>query len=166
MSEPFDFDAFIKGTQLPRRVVSAFSVDHRDEIARLTAEHDALPDDGVDDREASVASPRAVLAARVKSLRDEMEASRVDFVIRTLTPQEFKLVQDDDSLDVYDQLATQSVEPVLTRDQWRQIGEAIGSGQWGAIVAAANELVLKRVAVPDFSRSVSQTLSPRVSSAS
>ena len=164
MSEPFNFDAFIKGTQLPRRVVSAFRVDHRDEIMRLTAEHDALPVDGADDREASASSPRADLAARIKALRDEMEASRVDFVIRTLTPQEFKRVQDDDSLDVYDQLAMQSVEPALAADQWKQVGEVIGSGQWGYIVAAANELVLKRVAVPDFSRSVSQTLSPRVSS--
>jgi hypothetical protein len=161
----FDFEAFIRGTQLPRRTVFAYRLDHRDEIARLTAEHDALPADG-DDRESTGTSPRAGIASQIKALRDEMEASKVEFVIRTLTPQEFKRVQEDDTLDVYDQLEMQSVEPHLTKDQWQQVGEAIGAGQWGAMVSAANDLVLKRVAVPDFSRSVSQTLSPQGSSAS
>ena len=165
MSDPFDFDAFVKGTQLPRRTVSAYRVDHRDEIMRLTAEHDATSQ-AVDDREASGASPRLAIAERVRELRAEMEASRVEFIIRTLTPEEFKACSDNDDLSVYDQMEMQSVEPHLTADQWRKVGEVIGSGQWGTIVAQANELVLKRVAVPDFSRTVSATLSPRDSSES
>lgn len=162
----FDFDAFIRGTQLPRRTVSAYRVDHRDDIARLTAEHDALPSDAGDEREASPASPRSEIAARISALRDEMESSRVDFVIRTLTPDEFKIVTEVDEMTVYDQMEMQSVSPKLTGEQWKKIGEVIGAGQWGAIVQAANDLVLKRVAVPDFSRSVSATLTPRVSSES
>ena len=42
MSEPFDFDAFIAGTQLPRRTIEAYRVDNSDEIRRLQAEHDAM----------------------------------------------------------------------------------------------------------------------------
>lgn len=163
MSEPFDFAAFIRGTQLARRTVSAYGVDHRDEIARLTREHDALQADGGDEREASQPSRRRELAEQIKALRDEMDASRVEFVIRTLTPEEFRKVSEDEALDVYDQMAMQSVEPKLTRDQWKQLGEVIGSSQWGAIVSDANALVLSKVAVPDFSRTVSETLTPRES---
>lgn len=167
MSEPFDFDAFIKGTQLPRRTVTVYRVDHRDEIARLTREHDAIRDEGADEREGSVSvDRRAEIAEQVATLRAEMEAGRADFVIRTLTPDEFARVRDDDDLDVYDQIEMQSVEPHLNHEQWEQVANAIGAGQWGALVAEANDLILKRVAVPDFSRTVSATLSRRVSSES
>lgn len=167
MSEPFDFEAFIKGTQLPRRTVSIYRVDHRDEIARLTREHDSLPVEGGDEREGSTTvDRRAEVAQRIAALRDEMEAGKADFVIRTLTPNEFARVRDDDDLDVYDQLEMQSVEPRLDHEQWEKIADVIGAGQWGALVAEANDLVLKRVAVPDFSRTVSATLSRRESSES
>lgn len=162
----FDFEAFIRGTQLPRRTVSIYRVDHRDEIQRLTAEHDALRDDRGDERESTTTSPRLELAQRIAALRDEMDASRADFVIRTLTPEEFRILQESDDLSVYDQMEMQSIEPKLTGEQWKRLGDAVGSGQWAAVVAAANELVLKRVAVPDFSRSVSATLTPRESSES
>lgn len=164
MSEPFDFDAFIRGTSLARRTVSAFRVDHRDAIGRLIAEHDALPAEDGDEREASVASPRADLADRIVALRAEMEASRVEWVIRTLGPEEFGKVRDDESLTVFDQIAMQSRAPDgcanpslyndlpnLTADQWKQIAAAIGAAQWGQLVTDANNLVVSGVAVPDFS---------------
>ena len=161
MSEPFDFEAFIAGTQLARRTTGFYRKDHRDEIDRLQAEHDALPVG--DDREGSKGSRRKI-AERIKALRDEMEASRVPLVIRTLTPDEFRKVSESDVLDVYDQLAMQSVEPALTKDQVRRLADVIGAAQWGAIVSEANALITSRVAVPDFSRSVSETLSPSESS--
>lgn len=159
----FDFEAFIKGTQLPRRTVHVFRVDHRDEIDRLTREHDALPPEGADDRLAS-RSQRRDLAERIAAMRGEMDGSRVEFTIRTLTPDEFKRLQDDDDLDVYAQLEWQSVEPKLTAQQWRQIADAVGVAQFQGLVQDANDLVLSRVAVPDFSPSVSETLSPPQSS--
>lgn len=165
MSEPFDFESFIAGTQLARGPVGFYKVDHRPEIARLTREHDALPVDGGDDREVSAPSPRKDLAAKIAALREEMEASRVEFVIRTLTPDEFRKIQDDDTLDVYDQLEMQSVEPALTKDQWKRLADRIGTAQWAQLVKDANDLILSKVAVPDFSRSVSATLSPPASSA-
>ena len=138
----FDFESFIRGTQLPRRTVSAYRVDHRDEINRLTAEHDSLPGAEGDEREVGGSSKRADVAKRIVELRDEMEKSWAEFVIRTLTPQEFKRLQDVDELGVYDQMEMQSVSPKLTGEQWKRLGEAIGSGQWAEIVRAANELVL------------------------
>jgi len=166
MSDPFDFEAFINGTQLARGPIGFYRADHRAEIARLTREHDALPPESGDEREASAPSQRKALADKIAALRAEMEASRVEFVIRTLTPDEFKRINDDDSLDVYDQLAMQAVEPALTKDQWKRLADKIGTAQWAEIVRDANDLVLSKVAVPDFSRSVSETLSPPTSSAS
>ena len=166
MSEPFDFDAFIAGTQLARGTVSFFKSDHRPEILRLTKLHDALPKDGGDDREVSATSPRQELADKIAALRAEMEASRVEFTIRTLTPDEFKKTSDDETLDAFDQLALQSVEPALDREQWKRLADRIGIAQWSQIVSDANALILSKVAVPDFSQSVSETLSPPRSSES
>lgn len=163
MSEPFDFEAFISGAQLARRTVSAFKVDHRDAIRDLQQQHDALTAD--DGRESS-RSPRRELAERIKALRDEMETSRIEFTIRTLKPDELKRVREDDSLDVEDQLAMQSVEPALSAEQWRRVGEVVGAAQWAVLVSEANDLILSKVAVPDFSPNVSKTLSQRESSPS
>jgi hypothetical protein len=52
------------------------------------------------------------------------------------------------------------VNPPLTSDQWRRLADKIGMSQFAQIVKDANDLVLSRVAVPDFSRNVSETLSP------
>ena len=165
MSEPFDFDAFIAGTQLARGPVSFYRVDHQREIQRLTQEHDAIPKSG-DERESAATSPRHELAQRIADLRAEMEASRVELTIRTLTPDEFRKISDDDALDIYDQLEMQSVEPKLTREQWKALADRIGMAQFAQITKDANDLVLSKVAVPDFSQSVSETLSPPAPSAS
>ena len=166
MSDAFDFEAFINGTSLARRTVSAFRVDHRDEISRLIREHDAMPADEGDEREAATESPRRALAERITALRGEMEASRVTWTLRTLTPEEFREVTeaDDATLGVFEQVALQSRAPKdcknpslyndlpnLTADQWRAIAGVIGSAQWGQLVADANALILSKVAVPDFS---------------
>ena len=180
MPEPFDFEAFINGTSLARRTVSVYRVDHRDAIERLTVAHDALPADTGDERETSTTgAERHRIAERIAALREEMEASRVEWVLRTLGPEEFKALTSDDGLDVFDQIAMQSRPPEgcanpslyrdlpnLTADQWRRVAAVIGAPQWAGLVEDANALVLSKVAVPDFSRSVSTTLTPRGSSES
>ena len=75
-------------------------------------------------------------------------------------------ISDDDNLDIYDQLEMQSVEPKLTREQWKALADRIGMAQFAQITKDANDLVLSKVAVPDFSQSVSETLSPPAPSAS
>ena len=168
MSEPFDFDAFIRGTSLARRTVSAYRVDNRDEIARLIKAHDALPETFGDERESDGPSTRDEIAARIDTLREQMESSRVEWTIRTLGPEEFKAITENDDLDTFDQVALQSRAPEkcanpslyndlpnLTDDQWRQIAGAIGAAQWGELVKDANGLVLAKVAVPDFSPTAS-----------
>ena len=150
---------------------------------RLQAEHDALPPAGADDRISSK-SGRHEIAEQIKALRDAMEASRVEFVLRTLTPDEFKLVQADAQLpdaeqkiSEYDQLAWQSTAPPecdnpalyadlpqLTAAKWKALADRIGMRQFSDLLNDANALVLTKVAVPDFSRSVSETLSPRTPS--
>lgn len=172
MSEPFDFDAFIRGTSLARRTVSAYRVDNRDAIERLKAEHDAAPA-GDDDREFSGSSDRDGIEQQIADLRAEMEASRVEWTIRTLGPVEFKAVINAADDEPFDQMAMMSRAPEgcanpglyndlpnLTADQWRQIAGAIGTAQWSVIVDDANSLVMSKVAVPDFSRPSSTTRTP------
>jgi hypothetical protein len=179
MNEPFDFDAFIAGTQLARGPVSFYRVDHRVQIQQLTAEHDAAPAEGGDERESDQTPARHALAERIAALRAEMEASRVTLTLRTLTPDEYREITRDDALDIYDQLewmskapkgsdnpAAYSDLPQLTRAQWKAVADRIGTAQFAVIVADANALVESKVAVPDFSPSVSKTLRPPAPSAS
>ena len=170
MSEPFDFEAFIRGTSLARRTVSAYRVDNRDEIAKLIEAHASLPETGGDERETDGPSTRDEIAERIAALREQMESSRVQWTIRTLGPEEFKQITEDDALDTFDQIAMQSRAPEkcanpslyndlpnLTADQWRQIALAIGARQWGDLVNDADALVVSKVAVPDFSPTGSAT---------
>lgn len=164
MSEAFNFEDFISGAQLPRRTVSVYMADLSDEIRRLQVEHDQALDDA--DERVSSKGASAEIAERIKALVEQMEASKRTFVLRTLTPAEFAKLQDDDDLGVTDQLALQSVEPALTAEQWERVGEVIGAGQWATLVRDANDLVLSRVAVPDFSQSVLASLALKGSSRS
>lgn len=174
----------------------AYAVDHRGEIERLTSEHDALPVDE-DARESSGSSRRAELAERIATLRAEMERSKITWVLRTLTPQEYadqpvqpdELDDDDDetrarkarlAFDIsVEQIALQSRAPEdcanpalyddlpnLTADQWRKVAGVIGFAQWAVLLEQANTLIMAKVAVPDFSQSVSATLKPPTSSES
>jgi hypothetical protein len=173
---PFDFEAFIKGTQLPRRTVAVYRVDHSDEIKRLEQEHDDLPAPTTpvkgDERESdtgATSSARADIAARVAALRDEMRASKTLFEIRTLTPDELAECLEKEWTS-YKQITVQSSSHggwnspnALTEDQWRQVADAIGTGQWGELMSAANALIDHKAAVPDFSPSISKTLAMRAS---
>lgn len=178
----FDFEAFITGTDLQRDSATVYRVDRSQEIARLQAEHDAIPagtSTAGDERESdagTISSDRVQIAEQIAALRDEMAASRVEFEFRDLTPDELKQCLDaaqagDD--DMYLQVSLQSSSHggwkspnELTAEQWRKVANAVGTSQWNVIMACANGLINKRVAVPDFSPSVSKTLAQRVSFAS
>lgn len=173
MSEPFDFDAFIRGTSLARRTVSAYRVDNRDEIAQLIEAYESLPETTGDERESDGPSTRDEIAARISTLREDMESSRVEWTIRTLGPEEFKKVIEADTDEPFEQIAMQSRAPEncanpslyndlpnLTADQWRQIAAAIGSRQWGDLVDSATALIISKVAVPDFSPATSGNRTP------
>lgn len=180
MSEPFDFDAFIRGTSLARRTVSAYRVDNRDEIDRLKTAYESLPETPAgDERETDGPSTRDEIAARITALRDDMESSRVQWTLRTLGPDEYRQIIDADDVEPFEQIALQSRAPEkcanpslyadlpnLTADQWRQIAQAIGARQWGDLVDAATALIVSKVAVPDFSPSSSTTRTPLGLSAS
>lgn len=174
MSEHFDFDAFIRGTSLARRTVSAFRVDNRDEIARLIEAYESLPETPTgDERETDGPSTRDEIGARITTLREDMESSRVQWTLRTLGPEEFRQIIDVGDPEPFEQVAMQSRAPEkcanpslyndlpnLTADQWRQIAQAIGSRQWGDLVDEATALIVSKVAVPDFSPSASTTRTP------
>ena len=161
----FDFDAFIEGTELAQMKTGFYRKDHRVRIAELTAEHDAIPATSGDERETEQESPRKALAEQIAALRDEMDASHVEVTLRSLTPDEFRaLPETTDS--IYKQLEIMSVEPRLTEEQWRTLADRIGFAQFAKISTDASNLVLSKVAVPDFSRSVSATLSGPTSSES
>lgn len=171
MSEPFDFESFISGAQLARTTVSAFKVDNTREIERLKEAYNELAevirsnDEGGDPRE-GVSDPTSTamsdLAQRIDTLRGDMERSRIEFVIRTLTPEEYASIREGDD-DVFAQFALQSVSPELTVDQVKRVTEVVGAMQWGEMMSEANALILSRAAVPDFSPANSQSPSMRAS---
>lgn len=175
---PFDFDSFVAGTNLARDQVSVYGKDHATTIARLQSEHDALPDTE-DERESSGSTSRQSIAEQIRALRDEMEQSRQDLTLRTLGPDEYQTVVGDESLDIYDRVALQTQPPKdspnpaayndlpnLTADQVRRLAGVIGAGQWANVRTVADDLISHKVAVPDFSQTVSQTLSRGASSKS
>ena len=157
----FDFEAFISGARLAEDTFSLYFVDNGRKIAHLQEQIDAAKDGG-DEREASTGNT-ADLEAQVAALVDEMSNSRREFTLRAVTPDELKRIGDDDT-DVYDQLATQSVKPVLTRDQWKRVGDAAGAKQFSTFVSKANALATNDVVMPDFSPSDSTSLDLRESS--
>ena len=158
MSEPFDFDAFISGTQLARRTVSAYRVRPPGEIERLTARARRDPRRVRRARVHRAVAPRRISPSRSPTLRAEMEASRVEWTLRTLTPEELR-----QHIEVrrtrrgrrttqmaFEQIATMSRPPGQVqeplrllgsaephRDQWQQIGDVIGAAQWGALYTDA-----------------------------
>ena len=122
----FDFEAFISGARLAEDTFSLYLVDNGRKVAALQAELDQASVDSGDERESSTGSDTADIEARIAALVDEMGKSRREFTLRAVTPDELKRIGDPDT-DIYDQLATQSVEPKLNRDQWQRLGSAAGA---------------------------------------
>lgn len=165
MSEPFDFDAFISGAEMPTIPVPLIRKDRSAQIAKLRTTLAKIPEEVGDERESSV-DERAVLTERIAALEAEQEASAMMVELRALNPQEFKDVVLDDTKDVYDQIAAQSqgTRNEGDRARWESVAAKVTAHQWGVFVEAANALVLTKVAMPDFSQNDSTTQSPPTSS--
>jgi hypothetical protein len=162
MSEPFDFEAFISGAKLAEDTFDLYLVNNGPAIARLEARIERAGA-GAADREASVPTDVAALEQQLAKLKAAMEASKREFTLRSVTPDELEKISDP-KVDVYDQLAIQSVKPALDRDQWKRVGAAAGASQFGAFMRKANALATLEVVVPDFSQPTSTNLDQRESS--
>ena len=165
MSEPFDFESFISGAKLAEDTFPLYLVNHGPAIERLRAEIDQAKAGGADDREASVTADVTALEQQVARLTAEMQRSRRDLTLRSVTPDELEKISSDGT-DVYDQLAIQSVKPVLDRDQWKRLAAAAGAQQFSEFIRKANALATLQVVVPDFSPTTSTSQDLRESSLS
>jgi hypothetical protein len=161
MSEPFDFDAFISGAELPRVTVPLIRKDRSAQIDVLRESLAKIPEQVGDERESGV-DERAPLLERIAALEAEQESSAMIVELRALNPQEFKDIVLNDECDVFDQIAAQSqgTRNEGDRERWQSVAAKVTAHQWGAFIERANALVLTKVALPDFSRTDSETPSP------
>jgi len=161
MSEPFDFDKFIAGAELPHIPVPLIRKDRSAEISALRTSLDKIPEQAGDERESSI-DERASLLEQIAALEAEQSGSAMMVELRALNAQEFKDVILADDKDVYDQLAAMSkgTRNEGTRERWETIAKNVTAHQWGAFVEAANALVLTKVAMPDFSQRDSGNRTP------
>lgn len=161
MSEPFDFDAFIKGAELPAIPIPLVQKDRSAQITKLRASLKRLPEEDGDEREHG-AGDRADLAQQIAALEAEQEASAVQVELRALNPQEFKTSVLAPDTDVFDQIAAQSkgTRNEGDRARWEAVAASVTAAQWGEFVEKANDLALTKVAVPDFSQNSSTTRTP------
>ena len=164
MSEPFDFEAFIAGSKLAEDTFTLYLVNHGPAIARLQSQIDQAKSSG-DDRESTVSPDVSHLEEQIVRLTAEMQKSKREVTLRALTPDELDRTAKPE-VDVYDQLAIQSVKPVLDREQWKRLGAAAGARQFSELIQKANRIATSEVVVPDFSPSVSTTPDQRESSLS
>lgn len=167
MSEPFDFDAFIRGAEMPHATVPLIRKDRSAQITELRAALERLPEEGADERESTV-DERAPLLERIAALEAEQAESAMIVELRALNPQEFKDAVVAEGTDVYDQIAAQSqgTRNEGDRERWVAVAATISAFQWGEFLERANALLLSKVALPDFSQNGSTTPTRRTSSAS
>lgn len=161
MSEQFDFEAFISGSDLPRFEVPLYGVVHQRRLDELEAQ---ISDASVSDpqlgdvRESSI-DTRPDLTAERDRLRDEQEASARWVELRALSADEFAEVANDTAKDILDQIAAQSkgTRNEADRDQWGKVKAAALPGAWTLFVARANEILEQTLVMPDFSLNSSKT---------
>lgn len=168
MSEKaFDFEKFIAGMKPGTITVPIYAVDNRHAIAELQRLIEQADSEPSEPTRLGVPSKVATLAKQAKKLRDEMEASATNFTFKSLTSDSqnrFIAREDSDSLEAMcDQLAEQSVEPVLTSEQWQMVAAKIGAPQFNKLFNAATALTMSEVVTPDFSQATSEALNPRAS---
>ena len=163
----FDFEAFINGTKLPTIPVPLYRVDNSYAIAQTRAALAKLPKEPADERESDTGA-RADLEARLAELEAEQESSKQEFEIRALGATEYNGIASDKSKDVFDQIALQSQGTAneAPRETWERVAASVPAMQWDAFVDKANDIILSRVVVPDFSRSSSKSPKPPASSES
>ena len=159
MSEQFDFESFIAGTNLPRFEVPLYAVVHQRRIDELDAQIERESEAPAGDvRETSV-SPLPELSAERERLHAEQEASARWVELRTLSAQEFADVANDADKDVLDQIAAMSAgtHNEGDRDKWAAAKAASLPGAWTLFIARANEILEQTLVMPDFSLNNSKT---------
>jgi len=165
MSQNFDFESFIAGTNLPRFEVPLYGVVHQRRIDELDAKIEAAADaPSGDERESSV-NPVPEMVVERDRLQAEQEASARWVELRTLSAQEFSEVANDPAKDVLDQIAamSQGTRNEGDRDKWASAKAAALPGAWTLFIARANEILEQTLVMPDFSLNGSRT--PPASSA-
>jgi hypothetical protein len=165
VSENFDFDSFIAGTNLPRFEVPLYGVVHQRRIDELDTKIEAASEEPAGDERESSVSPVPEMVAERDRLHNEQEASARWVELRTLSAQEFSEVANDAEKDVLDQIAAMSkgTRNEGDRDKWAAAKAAALPGAWTLFIARANEILEQTLVMPDFSLNGSKT--PRGSSA-
>ena len=161
MSEPFDFESFIAGTNLPRFEVPLYGVVHQRRIDELDAQIEAasVDDPNLGDVRESSIDTRPDLTAERDRLHAEQEASARMVELRALSADEFSEVANDTTKDILDQIVAQSkgTRNEADRDQWGKVKAAALPGAWTLFVARANEILEQTLVMPDFSLNGSKT---------
>jgi hypothetical protein len=115
-------------------------------------------------------SPRTRLARRIVELEDQMRRSAKTFRFRAATPDEMKTCDKEHAGDpeaiAHALLSIQVVSPLVRPDQWGEISEKIGAGQFQGILNAASEVAYQRQVSVPFSQAASAILSIAESSQS
>lgn len=168
-NQPFDFEAFIAGTDLPRFEVPLYRVVHQQRINELNERiaETSVPDPKHGDlRESTIAPPD--LTAERDSLVKAQDESAQWVELRTLSAAEFADVAYDKDKDALDQIAAQSkgTRNEGDRDKWAQVKASVLPGAWSLFLARANEIIEQTAVMPDFSLNSSATPSIRASSES
>lgn len=156
----FDIDAWLSGAKLPEAVTRInLRADLVARCGELTAEHDAL-------KAAGDTAGALEKAEGIEAIRAEMEGFWRSLRHRSLTPAEVEKLQDvkGDAERLVRQLAMTMLDPAMDDAAVRKLRDAIGAGQWLALVADSSEISFSRVVTPDFSLSVSSTLATARSS--
>lgn len=156
MTNEFDFESFIAGIAPTEVTIEVSSVDHSYEIERLEEILSTLPEHGEETgKRAAQKSQRTLIEKQIADLRAEEDSSPgLSFRLRPLLPDEFRDLNDDaDSR--YVQMAAQCVEPRLSVEQWRTLGEKLQTPRFNKLVTAATSLTLREGKSPAFSPSAS-----------
>lgn len=155
-----EFAALLGDAKLPERHYDLYRVDHNDEIERLNKELSAtVREEKYAEAPKSRKKPQSkVLAEKIAALREEMDASRLTVTYRAMTPDEFEKWAGDKEASWPEQLSTQVVDPALSPDQWKALGERFGIGQVGGLYVQAKAFTQSQVVTPDLSVIASLTL--------
>lgn len=168
MSNPFDFDAWYSGTDLPKFEVPLYRVVNQRRIVDLDEQIRKASETPAGDERETTVNPVTALTEERGRLKAEQEASASWVELRALSAEEFYAISRDRDKDVLDQIAAQSegTRNPGDRAKWEQVQASALPGAWTLFVARANEILEQTLVMPDFSLNGSASPSTRPSSAS
>jgi hypothetical protein len=162
-TDDFNLDDWISGARLPEKSVTVYGrADLVAEFYELEQQVRAADSDGVED-DRLTGDPKVALAQRMETLREQMQSSALTFRFRALLSSEAAKREDgktkptDEEL-TYANLSIQAVTPKVKPEQWPQIRERIGEGQFGALLEAAGSASYDRQVTVPFSLASSALL--------